>query len=266
VNSRWLPLAFVLRCIKAGEGVTAITDRRTMPGHNQRDREESGMALRGIVKPASAGAIGFDIATAISKAEAQAYRAKGYAFCIRYVSRTDSSRARNQTHGTPDLSSSEAQAILDGGLALMVVQHVAGTGWTPSLPLGQDYGAKAAQFAGAADVPPGVNLWLDLEDIPPGTPANDIVHYCNAWFGEVAGAGYVAGVYVGFNVWLSPEQLFLNLKTRHYWRAAGNIPDIAHRGYQLFQHVLNPGKPDEFDKDVAMPDRLGGTALWLQPI
>jgi hypothetical protein len=224
------------------------------------------MALRGIVKAATAGAIGFDIATPVSKAEAGAYRAKGYAFCVRYVSRTDGSRARNQAGGTPDLSPVEAQAILDGGLALMVVQHVAGTGWQPSLQLGRDYGAKAAEFTAAADVPPGVNVWLDLEDIPSGTAAKDIVDYCNAWFGEVAAVGYVPGVYVGFDVWLSPEQLFLQLKTSHYWRAAGNIPDVAHRGYQLFQHVLNAGKADEFDKDVAMPDRLGGTALWLQPI
>lgn len=224
------------------------------------------MALRGIARPATAGAIGFDIATALSKAGAAAYRAKGYAFCIRYVSRTDASRARNHTHGTPDVSAAEAQAILDGGLALMVVQHVAGSGWQPTAQLGRDYGAKAAEFTAAADVPPGVNLWLDLEDIPSGTAAQDIVDYCNAWHGEVAAAGYVPGVYVGFNVWLSPEQLFLQLRTAHYWRAAGNIPDVAHRGYQLFQHVLNAGKPDEFDRDVAMPDRLGGTALWLQPI
>jgi hypothetical protein len=224
------------------------------------------MPLRGLVKPATAGAVGFDIATEVTGAEAAAYRTKGFAFCIRYVSRTDGSRARNQARGTPDLSPAEAQAILDGGLALMVVQHVAGTGWKPTEQLGRDYGAKAGEFAAAAELPPGVNLWLDLEDIPAGTAAQDIVDYCNAWFGEVAGTGYVPGVYVGFNVWLSPEQLFFDLRTKHYWRAAGTIPDVAHRGYQLFQHVLNAGTAAEFDKDVAMPDRLGGSALWLQPI
>jgi hypothetical protein len=256
----------VLRCIKDGECVTGITNARTTSRYDRIVEGETMMALRGLVRPATAGAIGFDIATELSRAEAAAYRAKGYAFCIRYVSRTDSSRARNQANGTPDLSSAEAAAILDGGLALMVVQHVAATGWKPTAQLGRDYGAKAAQFTSAADVPPGVNLWLDLEDIPSGTPAQDIIDYCNAWFGEVAGAGYVPGVYVGFDVWLSPEQLFLQLKTAHYWRAAGDIPDVAHRGYQLFQHVLRAGKTDEFDKDVAMPDRLGGRALWLQPI
>jgi hypothetical protein len=222
--------------------------------------------LLGIVKPAAAGAVGLDIATELSKSKAAAYRTQGYRFCVRYVSRTDASRAANAKRGTPDLSSAEAQAILDGGLALMVVQHVAATGWTPSAALGQQYGAKAAEFTAKADMPPGVNLWLDLEDIPKGTPVKDIIDYCNAWFLEAAKPGYVPGVYVGFNVWLSPEQLFFDLTTKHYWRAAGKIPDVAHRGYQLFQHVLNPGKPSEFDKDVATPDALGGTAMWLQPI
>lgn len=224
------------------------------------------MPLKGIVKPATAGAVGFDIATRVTQAEAAAYRAKGYAFCVRYVSRTDESRARNERGGTPDLSAAEAQAILDGGLALMVVQHVAGSGWKPTAALGKQYGAKAAEFSAAAEIPAGVNLWLDLEDIPEGTAHQDIVDYCNAWFAQAAAAGYAPGVYVGFNVWLSPEELFLELKTKHYWRAAGDIPDVAHRGYQLFQHVLNPGTPSEFDKDVAKPDELGDTALWLAPI
>lgn len=223
------------------------------------------MALKGKVGPATKGAIGFDTAVPLTAATAKKYAAQGYRYCVRYVSRTDKARAANQKNGLADLSEAEGKLILASGLALMVVQHVAGTGWVPTVALGSDYGAKAAEFTAAAGVPAGVNLWLDLEDIPRATPAADIIGYANAWFTAVAAAGFVPGVYVGFNVWLSPDQLFFDLKMQHYWRAAGNIPDVAHRGYQLFQHVLNPGTASELDKDVAMPDALGGSAVWLAP-
>ena len=60
---------------------------------------------------------------------------------------------------------------------------------------------------------------------------------------------------------LNDEQLFLNLKTQHYWRAPGHIPDIAHRGYQLIQHLPQQG----IDPDVTQTDALGGTVIWLAP-
>jgi hypothetical protein len=42
-----------------------------------------------------------------------------------------------------------------------------------------------------------------------------------------------------------------------------NIPDISRRGYQMFQHVQNPGGPNEFDRDVTKDDALGGAVVWL---
>lgn len=221
--------------------------------------------LAGKVTAANAGAMGFDTAVPLTAKTAKAYFDKGYRFCIRYVSRTDKSRAANDRKGLDDLSEAEGNLILGAGLALMVVQHVAATGWVPTEALGQAYGAKAAEFSRAAGLPSGVNVWLDLEDIPRGTPHADICAYSNAWFAQVKAAGYVPGVYVGFNVWLSPDELFFNLTTQHYWRADGRIPDVSHRGYQLFQHVVKTGPKTELDKNVAKPDALGGSAIWLAP-
>jgi len=126
--------------------------------------------LAGKVTAANAGAMGFDTAVPLTAKTAKAYFDKGYRFCIRYVSRTDKSRAANDRKGLDDLSEAEGNLILGAGLALMVVQHVAATGWVPTEALGQAYGAKAAEFSRAAGLPAGVNVWLDLEDIPRGRP------------------------------------------------------------------------------------------------
>jgi hypothetical protein len=222
------------------------------------------MPLPGSAQPARNGAIGFDMATAVNSADARRYASRGYQFCIRYISRDDDTRRYNEANGTPDLSEREAEQILAAGLALMVVQHCPLKGWQPTGPLGKAYGENAASYAADAGLPENVNLWLDLEGIAENTDHQDIIGYCNAWFAAVATGGYAPGVYIGFDVWLSPDELFLNLKTKHYWRAAGDIPDISHRGYQLFQHISDPG-PFEFDWDVARDDALGGTAIWLAP-
>ncbi len=127
--------------------------------------------------------------------------------------------------------------------------------------LGKTYGENAASFASEAGLMEGVNVWLDLEDIPAGTPHQDIIDYCNAWFDAVQTSGYEPGVYIGFNVWLSPDELFLKLKFKHYWRAPGNIPEISHRGYQLIQHTESTPS-GEFDSDVTQDDNLGDGVLW----
>lgn len=223
------------------------------------------MTLTGKVDFAPIGAIGFDTAVPLTAAAAGGYAARGFQFCVRYVSRSDKSRAANAARGLADLSEAEGRVILSSGLALMVVQHVAAHGWVPAAQLGTDYGTKAVQFTHAAGVPKGVNVWLDLEDIPQATPAADIIAYANSWIAPVAAAGYVPGIYVGFNVWLTPDQLFFDLHTQHYWRADGKIVDVSHRGYQMFQHTTNIGTPQEFDKNVVMYDSLGGAPLWLAP-
>jgi Domain of unknown function (DUF1906) len=204
------------------------------------------------------GILGFDWSDqALTLADAQNYYGQGFRFCIRYVSRTDDLQQYNQANQTPDLSSQEAQDILNAGLALMVVQHACNPDWTPTADLGSQYGSCAAQFAGEAGIIAGVNVFLDLEGIKAGTDPQAIVDYCNNWFDQVAAAGYEPGIYLGYDVWLSPDDLYAKLKFKHYWKAGGDVTDVGTRGYQMIQTI--DGK---FDSDVTQNDNLGGCVVW----
>jgi len=217
--------------------------------------------LSGTVTNAVPGAHGFDCTAVVSDAAAKAMRAAGFLFCIRYLSRLSP-----QSGG--DLSNAEANAILSGGLSLMAVQHVERSGWVPSQALGTQYGQSAVANAQTVGIPTGVNLWLDLEGIRPGVPAEDVIQYCNTWFDQVAGAGYAPGVYVGANCILSGDELFWRLKNKHYWRSGSHVPDLPQRGYQLVQRIS--ASPDtmhglSIDRDMTLTDALGSTAIWLSP-
>src|SRR3989338_7287703 len=128
--------------------------------------------LPGTIQSASSGVLGFDTNTVVSAALARQFYADNYRFCVRYVARTEQSKASN------DLSYQEAKDILSAGLALMVVQHVQGWSWTPTGALGTEYGANAALFAQEIGVPKGVNLWLNLEGVKSGVTANTVADYC----------------------------------------------------------------------------------------
>ena len=173
---------------------------------------------------------GFDTTSHVSKAQAAAMKDDGYQFCVRYLSLGEQEKDE-------DLSFDEAQNILDGGLALMACQHVPFPGWIPTRHEGRARGENARKHAKACGFPPGVNIWLDLEGINQSQQNNDseIIAYCNAWFDAVAQFGYVPGIYLGFNIWLTGSQIFHLLKFRHYWKAPGDIPEIEIRGYQIFQ-------------------------------
>ncbi len=213
------------------------------------------------VQIAAPGLHGFDADTAISGAAAAAFNEQGFQFCIRYLSRTS-------PQASGDLSSSEVQAILASGLSLMAIQHVSKPGWVPDATLGQQYGATAAANADSVGFPAGVNVWLDLEGIKSGVDSEDVIAYCNAWFDEVAAAGFVPGVYVGADCILDGDALFWRLKTQHYWRSGSTTPDIPQRGYQLVQRITSA--PDvvngiAIDRNITMNDEFGDSVLWLSP-
>ncbi len=212
------------------------------------------MALPGNVANAATGLIGFDIDDPLDAATAKSYAAQGFKFCARYIS-------RQAPTGGGNLTAEEAETILQAGLALTVVQHPPLAGWTPTQALGTAWGANAANHAKQVGLPPGVNVWLDLEGIVAGVASDVIIAYCNAWFDALTAAGYQPGVYVGANSYLTPDELFLDLKTRHYWKAGGDIQQVSHRGYQLIQHIV-AGK---IDRNVTQTDALGGTVIWLSP-
>jgi hypothetical protein len=213
---------------------------------------------------------GFDCNRPVTKAIAEQARKKGYSFVARYCART-------QLHDY-DLTPAESEIILDSGLGLMVVQHVAPENWVPTLGLGSQYGGMATyEMAQRLALKPGTMCWLDLEGVKPGVPAQDVIDYCNLWHGRVANAGFNPGIYVGWHAGLSASDLYRKLRFAHYWAAYNLNADLlpAIRGVQLKQDAAKsadlfpPFTNQDFDVDVAKADSLGGriqllTRGWCQ--
>ena len=216
------------------------------------------MPLPGRVVTAPPGVHGFDANSVLNRRDCEVAKARGFEFCIRYVSRQD-------VQPVGDLSDAEANVILDAGLALMVVQHVAPENWSPSQVLGTRNGKNAAKHARQIGFPEGINVWLDLEGAKTSTPHETMIAYCNAWFAEVEGAGFVPGVYVGARAILTGNELFWRLTTKHYWKSGSRVPDIPHRGYQLIQTIIRNDKIDgvAIDRNLTKNDNFGGSVLWL---
>jgi hypothetical protein len=220
--------------------------------------------LDGHVFTAADGLRGFDVDSVVTAAAAAAFYERGYRFCVRYVRRT-------RAHAD-DLSAKEARNILQSGLGLMLVQHVAPEGWSPTGRVGATYGNVAAREAARIGVPPGVMVWCDLEGVAADTRAPDVIEFCNRWHANVAGAGYVPGLYVGFGAGLSADQLYRSLRFTHYWGAynlnADQAPSV--RGLQMRQRVraagdVVPGFDMAFQVDAVRTDSLGGRPTLLAP-
>ena len=213
--------------------------------------------LPGTVQNAAPGLKGFDTNTIVTSTQANEFKNGGYAFCIRYLS-----RGAGQSSG--DLSYNEAKTILDAGLALSAVQHVLSAGWNPTAALGATYGTNAAANATSIGLPPGMNLWCDLEGVASGTPAQQVIDYCNAWYQAVAEGGFIPGIYVGANCILSGNQLYSDLKFQHYWKSLSNVPTIPNRGYQLIQSKGATVYGVNIDNDTTQNDEQGDSMIWLK--
>lgn len=214
------------------------------------------LMLPGNVQKAPAGLSGFDVNSPLTPSDASNFKNAGYSFCIRYIPRTADLIKNN-------LTNTEALGILNAGLALMPVQHVALPGWKPTTNLGTIYGNYAATYARqVVGLPQGVNVWCDLEGVAPGTSPNDVIAYCQAWYYAVHIAGYIPAIYVGYDTMLSPEQIYDELSFQHYWRAY-NGPEVATRGFQLIQKTDEKLDGITFDPDVTQNDDMGDSAFWL---
>lgn len=209
-----------------------------------------------IVKLATAGAVGFDANEALSLAEATAFKTAGKDFCIRYI-------PRNASLISGNLTSAEIQNILEAGLSLMVVQHCPLPGWEPSGALGTQYGKYAVAYAASIGLSKGIGFFLDLEEVALGTPTSDTINYCQSWFAAVQAAGYVPGLYVGYNCGLSPDQLYKDLSFKHYWKAYNYDDGVSVRGFQLIQHSQQSLNKVIYDPNTLQADNLGDLPMWL---
>jgi hypothetical protein len=224
-------------------------------------------ALNGMVQAAKPGAVGFDTDTVLTASTASAFVTAGFAFVVRYLS-------LGSTESTSDLTTSEAETILQAGLALSAVQHVPYSGWSPTAQLGTEYGRNAAHNAQSVGLPAGMNVWLDLEGVISTCPATDVTAYCNAWFGEVSAAGFVPGLYVGAGAILDSDQLSA-LDVQYFWKsgsgAGSRLPGSCFsypspsNGYCMVQRITGTAEIDgvSYDGDVTRKDNAGQTPLWL---
>lgn len=208
------------------------------------------------------GTKGFDANVSIGAQSAERFYNAGYRFVVRYVP-----RVRPQPH---DLSVGELAALLRAGLAVMVVQHVALPGWHPTADLGDMYGAYAAEAAEEAGYAMGAVLWCDLEEVAAGTPREETIAYCNAWYEAVRAVGYRPGLYVGYGCGLNAHDLYYRLKFSRYWSAYNLNKDQypAVRGVQLRQFVAKaadrvPGVEFQFDVNLIGKDSKGSTPLLM---
>ena len=209
------------------------------------------------------GARGLDANTKISSVKAHELAGKGFQFAIRYVKRAD--------RHDYDLDHGERDDILTAGLGLMVVQHVAPQEWVPRALVGSVYGRTAVIESQKAGIELGTMIWLDLEGVRVGTPALDVIGYCNNWHTEVWDAGYQPGIYVGWHSGLSAYDLYWKLKFRHYWGAYNLDRDAepAVRGLQMQQSVAKSSDlikgftTETFDVDIIHADLLGGTPMLM---
>lgn len=213
------------------------------------------MPLPGQVQSAPTNMKGFDCDIPVpSVSVAQAFHNSGYRFCVRYL-------AHGPHQGSNDLSITEANNILQGGLGLMAVQHVRQPGWLPNGQLGTQDGQFAAQHANEIGFHPGVNVWCDLEGVG-NTTAQNVIDYCNSWYNAVNAAGFVPGIYVGANIIISGQQLYA-LKFQHYWKSLSKVPPIPVRGYQMVQTAGGTVHGVSIDNNMTQTDAKGGQPQWL---
>jgi hypothetical protein len=97
-----------------------------------------------------------------------------------------------------------------------------------------------------------------------------VIAYCNAWYDGVAAAGYVPGLYVGYQPGLTGAQLYADLRFQAYW-AAYNVDGVSTphpRGWQLVQSegqgAVAGISTESYDANTTRTDGMGGQVLWLQ--
>jgi hypothetical protein len=203
-----------------------------------------------IVQPAPSGAKGVDTITPFTAALGAQFKAAGYSFVVRYLGA---------------IASGEVNAILEAGLGLLAVGYSRRPGWQPTAAEGASDGAAAVLHAQQAGLPAGMSLYCDLEGPASTTTASDCVAYVNAWAKPIQAAGYVAGLYVGYAIPLTPQQLYQDLLVTAYWRSCSQVQDVAVRGYQMIQQI--PGNQTvlgiKVDIDVIQADKNGDTPHWV---
>lgn len=164
-----------------------------------------------------------------------------------------------------DCSRNEATNITNRGLGLWLVQHVRMPGWSPGQHSGGADGLHAAQWAASIDYQAEAHIFLDLEGIEPYTPHVAVAteQYAVAWAASVRQLGFSAGLYVGYDVPLSPRELYMLHGFDAYWSDPGPRSVIT-RGFCCVQGRQVKIAGVSFDEDTIQLDKLGCVFAWVE--
>ncbi len=189
----------------------------------------------------------------LKAAQIDAIRTAGYSCVIRYVPLPGISAAT-------DIDAAELVAILGANLGVMLVQHTRFAGWNPANHSGKTDAQAAIAAAQEAQYIAGAHLFVDLEGID-GTAAATI-QFANDWADAIVSAGYLAGAYVGFDVPLTPEQLYELHRINSYWSSEGPR-SVATRGFAMKQGATLTIDGVEVDPNVIQLDEKNETPVWM---
>jgi len=201
---------------------------------------------------------GFDCNVKLSFDVASKFKASGFDYAIRYVGR--------YTMASHDIDKNELNDILNAGVDLGIVQHCpAGKGILPSKELGKLWGTNAREFSKQVGYGEGKIVYLDLEDVNSDYRyrQQEIFDYCNAWYDEVV-QYYTPGIYIGFNNYMTSDQLYNDLAFKDYWQSLSRVPDVSVRGYAMRQYPYGTLHGIQIDKNILMGDRLGRSPQFMK--
>lgn len=124
----------------------------------------------------------------------------------------------------------------------------------------------AADFALGAGYPTGAHLGLDFEGLLGFFPSNTrelCIGWADDWQAIVRATLLKAQLYNGFDVPLSPEDLYDLHGFDSYWLGLGGEA-VATRSHALRQGGSVTIHGIEFDRNVLAPDKLGGVPFVAQ--
>ena len=180
--------------------------------------------------------MGFDTISYVCPDTAGVFLMSGYYFCIRYIRRDiHVNEVPDMSDDLVSLSNKELRELVRAGMLVSPVQFAAQREWRKlGSAYGAEIGAAAATNCQLLDLPRGVTVWCDAE-WSDGPSESQIWDYLVAWGSMVKAGGFEPGLYVGAGSKLDSDKLFGLPYFKHYWKSNSIVPEVAERGYQMYQ-------------------------------
>lgn len=187
-------------------------------------------------------------AATIERIKRDTYRGEPIQGCILYVE---------------VISPAVVKTVLDAGWGLMTVGEAPNASMhSPDMPHGQADGRRHAERIRALSLPFGYSHFLDVE----GTPTADhtqLTGYINSAALELLEL-VQPGLYRGWGMNISAEQLYHDLLVVHYWLSSPKVTPPATRGAGLVQIIENITLGSHrVDVDRHRVDDLGDSCKWI---